>query len=428
MSQLFYSEGRPFILVDDERQLRESERYQQIRQAINQRFNPLSGGIQWQQVYDDCVTIALSEGVDLLVACYFTVAGTKLTGLPGLASGLELQLAVLDKFNQHSVFPPERRRELLQWQLARLTQDLKRLTPALEQLRDMYRCERACQQLDERLKQLQSEQSVELEALGYLIFEQIDRLENGFKQAPLPSKPTISPALRVRWSLLGIVIGVLLMVPWARFGSDQDVNPLLASVTQSTVQPQILSLNQGRALRAQFSDQQLHAHQRYLQVLYQQRSEQLLKQPFYAQQQQALALADTLVRIYPNDQPIKQFVDEVQNRSRQWQSLYQEQFTRFSSIRSRFANLEQAISRHQFSQAQHLASQLSDYVQSLSPVYGRLQYIRDLLTKQHYEQAQQQLDELNQRMNAIAFQTITLDQQLRQQRPKLLTKVAKDPQ
>lgn len=412
MSQLFFLDGEPWLLVDDEKQLRESDLYQQIRQALNRRLNPLVGGVNWQQVYDQCIELGKSEGVDLLVANYYTVAATKLHGISGLANGLELQLAVSAKFAQSSIFSIERRRELLQWLISRIEPELKRLTPSMESLRDLYRCERACQQLDELFKTYQQALSSELESLGFMLFEKIDQAESGFKQAPEPIIQPISRWLRLRWLVLGILLGGLMMVPWAHFGISHEPDPLLSSVTQTSTQPQVLTLSQGRRLRAKFSDQQLQQQQDYLQALYQQRTGQLLEQPFFTPLQQATGLATTLSRIYPNDASIQQFMQRVEQRSNQWKQQYQQQFNHFSGVRSQFANLEQALHYRQLGRAQRIASTLSSYVQSLSPVYGRLQHIDGLLQQHHYADARAQLNTLNERINAIAWQAMIYQQQL----------------
>lgn len=76
-------------------QLREDNRYQQMRSEINRRQSPFSGGTDWEKVYDLAATLAMTDGVDLLAASYFSVAAAKTRGIAGLASGLELLLTVL---------------------------------------------------------------------------------------------------------------------------------------------------------------------------------------------------------------------------------------------------------------------------------------------------------------------------------------------
>lgn len=54
MSFIVSVDNQPFRVIQDVQPLRDDERYQAIRDQINKRHSPLSGGTDWQFVKDNC--------------------------------------------------------------------------------------------------------------------------------------------------------------------------------------------------------------------------------------------------------------------------------------------------------------------------------------------------------------------------------------
>ncbi|WP_165872669.1 type VI secretion system ImpA family N-terminal domain-containing protein [Celerinatantimonas diazotrophica] len=395
-----------FKIVDDERQLRDNELYQQIRSEVNRRFNPLSGGCDWQKIYNDCQSLIRSSGSDLLLASYYCVASLKVEGISGLADALELEYEVLDKFGEQSIFPAQRRLELFNWQTSLVIPELKRLNPNLEQLRELYRCERACQALDEQIQQLQQEQIQGWDALGLSIFEQIDKLERAFN-APSERVKVVNKAtwgMRLRWAIVGGVLAIVVGTPMALKNHAEQLSPLWTALSSQQIEPKALTLKQGQDIAQRFSHTELHANQDEFKALYYQRIQQLNQRPVYWRNHQVNALIDTLSRLYPNDSQVEKLKKHYTHLNQHDLSLYRQQLDKFRQARTDFANLEQAFAKHNYWQAQRLAKTLSGYSQSLSPVYGQMAYIEKLLEGAHVRQAREQLEQLNQRIKAIHSQ------------------------
>lgn len=395
-----------FKIVDDERQLRDNDLYQQIRNEVNRRFNPLSGGCDWQKVYNDCQSLIRSSGSDLLLASYYCVAALKIEGISGLADALELEYEVLDKFGEQSIFPAQRRLELFNWQTSRVIPELKRLNPSLEQLRDLYRCERACQALDEKIQQLQQGQIQGWDALGLNIFEQIDKLERAFN-APSERVKVVNQAtwtMRLRWSLVGVVLAVVLGAPIALKNNSKQLSPIWAALSTQQIVPKALTLKQGQDIAQRFSHNELSAQQDKFMALYYQRIKQLNQRPVYWRSREVNALVDTLSRLYPNDSKVEKLKKQYTLFDQHNLSLYRHQLDKFRQARTDFANLERSFAKHNYWQAQRLAKALSGYSQSLSPVYGQMAYIEKLLEGSHVRQAREQFEQLNQRIKAIHSQ------------------------
>ncbi len=135
-------------------QLREDNRYQQMRSEINRRQSPFSGGTDWEKVYDLAATLAMTDGVDLLAASYFSVAAAKTRGIAGLASGLELLLTVLAHSKEMGTISPEKCAEILNWAIGKLLPELKDMQATEGNIREWYRCEYACQQLFELMQRV----------------------------------------------------------------------------------------------------------------------------------------------------------------------------------------------------------------------------------------------------------------------------------
>lgn len=222
MSKLYFSDMNQFKLVLDETQLRGSTLYEQIRSEINRRFRPFSGGPDWEKIRVLCERIGASEGVDLLVSMYYTVAAVKTQGLLGLANGLELQVAVNNEFLDSSQFPAQRRAELYTWMISRVVPELRTLKVSQEQLRELYRCERACQSLYTMLDKYQPDHVPDIESVAFLIFEHIDQLETQrisrrlIEQSNLVAIHQKQKKNCVISFAAGIIVAVLLMISFAQ--------------------------------------------------------------------------------------------------------------------------------------------------------------------------------------------------------------------
>ncbi|WP_219079218.1 type VI secretion system ImpA family N-terminal domain-containing protein [Vibrio parahaemolyticus] len=84
-----------YIITLDSPALRAYPAYEAVREEINRRLSPLSGGVDWAQIKTHCEWLAKGPGIDLLMAGYWTIASLKTQGLPGLANGVELINAIV---------------------------------------------------------------------------------------------------------------------------------------------------------------------------------------------------------------------------------------------------------------------------------------------------------------------------------------------
>ncbi|HIF9056234.1 TPA: type VI secretion system ImpA family N-terminal domain-containing protein [Photobacterium damselae] len=476
MTQLYFSELQQYKLVAHEDELRDSDCYQRIRDAINKRNSPLSGSVDWQLVQQLCDELGRTDGFDFIATIYFTIAAIKNEGLAGLANGLELQVVAVDTFIRNSSFPAQKRAELYQWMLGRIGNELRALKPTQSQLRDLYRCERACQRLNEIFIEVQPEHIPDLEAIGYVVFEHIDRLENGLSlkepeldenvstqkdvttqktkhqiagngnqvsktsssvvvkpnyaqhaaQSPnkestthTSSRSYVSFALGLILGAGGIVTGAQLFPQWFQLLStthsqtvSENRSPLAQSVTTSQNGGRILTLEQGKALQTHFTAQQFAKDKSIIVPMYLQQANALITQPAGGNLIEAFSLIDTIQRLYPNDESVEQAQNRYHQIETQYDELFATQYRRFNTARSRIANLQQSINANNRANTLRLSQGINEYAIGLSPVYGRISYITEQLKHGDKNQAQIEWQNLNQELQAISFKVEQLHQDL----------------
>ncbi|NRD73750.1 type VI secretion system ImpA family N-terminal domain-containing protein [Shewanella sp. VB17] len=362
-----------FILASDLTELRNNAIYQQMRAEINRRNNPLSGGTDWEKVHQLAEQLICSVGADLLTSAYYISAACKTQGVSGLASGLELMLSIVSYSAELVQLPCEKVAETINWAVTKITPELKQMAATPANVREWYRCEYACQQLFELLKQKQPQHVPNLDVLGYLIFEKIDLIDSN-KSKGLNS--TITP----------------------RTDSPPQVN-------KSTKWPVLMMLSTLLMCSVLSS---------YLSVIYHEKI--IAKAPSWLYQAPEVVVVPPL--------SVAQLIDKLFNLPLQEPliSVYPEQvmllvdldkhYRRFSVARTKMANLSQLAVQlpKNRRKVQGLSSDLAEYASSLTPILGRAYYIDDLLADQELGRAKFELTQLNNQLKALLIKRTLLTQ------------------
>lgn len=362
-----------FNLATDLVKLRNTAAYQQMRVEINRRSSPLSGGTDWDEVYQLAEQLSLGLGADLLTSAYFVTAASKTRGVSGVASGLELMLSIVSYSSELTHLPNEKVAEIINWAVTKATPEIKKMTVTLDNIRDWYRCEYSCQKLFELLTQKQPQQVPNLDVLGYLIFEKIDLLETNKVTVPnnLTSRQVQPKAKAKLWLVL--LLSSLMIV---------------CCVASS-----------------------------YLTVIYHEQVSERL--PLWLYQE-----PDPIPEVEPS---VAQRIDDVFSLPLQAPlvSIYPEQlsllieldknYQRFSHARTLLANLSLVAKELPSSRAevQQQSLVLAQYASSLSPILGRTYYVEDLLEAKEYARAEIELEQLNNHLKALLIKRTLLTQQLK---------------
>ncbi|MCG6227627.1 type VI secretion system ImpA family N-terminal domain-containing protein [Vibrio furnissii] len=418
MSNTLFIDNAYYRLTNDTDAIRQLDVYQKIRDEINRRFNPLAGGTDWEIVRESCDALAKSAGLDLLMCGYFAVANLKTLGLAGYANGLELLSVSLSNQSQPDVKTAKMRKEVLDWVNARVVQELKDLKPNYESLRDLYRCERFCERIHHQLERQQPEYLVDFEGVGFVLFEHIDRIETQYhslvkrqhQQAGDAEPQVLRRIHRTRLSL-AFVAGCVLsvgaawgyqVIPWFHT-SDYATRVEVATLSSDDAR---------RHFQQSVSDNQIARWKSDLVPLYEQSIGQKSAISMEQSKREAMHEMATLRTLYPDDEQIKTS-DEAFSAAQRAALEQTELFVqRFGEIRTKMANISLLAKREKWRDLQRQTKSLEDFAVSLSPVYGRVDYVQNLIKQGELESARKELEILKNRLNNLSWTMAQLEESL----------------
>jgi type VI secretion system protein VasL len=404
---MFFSELRKYRLAEDENTLRDVSEYQQVRSEINRRVSPLTGGTDWENVFKLCATIGQRDGFDLLLAVYYTVAAVKIQGLKGMSDGLELQAAVIQHQGADSLFPAVKRVDLFNWMIGHIASEIRALKPGKAQLRDLYRCERACNSLYELLNEIQPENVPDLEAIAFHIFEHIDRLE----QASVPQEKIVKVSVVNKFALLCMLMLGLCLGGGGYYGWTK-MPRLMTSVLKLDQQPRILTQEDGQKLYKQFGTEKLSEARKTLSAIYLGAMKEAFEEPVGGALLNAVEMGTSLQFLYPDDIDITVHNMEVKIWKQMLEDEYSAQKARFQTARTSAANLRRFVKRGDLNSARRLSERIEKYALSLSPLYGRTLYIEEKIQSKDYSGAESELRKLSASINALLFKVASIERQL----------------
>lgn len=400
-------------LAENSARLRDSPDYRKIRSEINRRFNPLAGSTDWNKVRELCENVATGEGADLLVAIYYTVASTKTQGLPGFANGLELQVAALRAPGDENM-PSSKRAELYRWMLGRIGEEIRTIRPGIEQLRDLYRCERALEAIDRNLSKNSGEKVEDLDVLGYTVFEHIDRLERQMKGVEIASAP-VDFVVKKQNASAKVFIGGGLLGAVALYGLLEvqgSADTPLTALTTPVTEPNVVTLEDAQAVRAEFGSLALKEYQAQLLPSYVNKVSALTAANIGDQYVTGLEYAESLQHLFPDTAEAEQVAKSITL----WQSGLLAEFDamneRFETARTRAANISLHAQNDHVDQVQALAKGLENYAISLSPLIGRLSFAEKLINEGEPEKAQAELDIVDKQLKAITMKKMAVQKAL----------------
>ncbi|WP_027362152.1 type VI secretion system ImpA family N-terminal domain-containing protein [Halodesulfovibrio aestuarii] len=404
---MFFSELKKYKLAEDENALRDVPEYQQIRSEINRRVSPLIGGTDWEIVFKLCSLIGQRDGFDLLLAVYYTVAAVKIQGLRGLPDGLELQAAVIKHQGKDSLFPAAKRVDLFNWMIGHIASEIRALKPGITQLRELYRCERACNSLYELLSEIQPENVPDLEAIAFHIFEHIDRLE----QPAVPQGKVVKVSVVNKFALACVFLLGLCLGGGGYYGWI-TMPRLMASVLETVQQPRILTQETGQKLIKEYGTEKLFEAREALSAIYLGAMKEAFNKPVGEKLFNAVEAGSSLQFLFPDDIDITVHNLEV----KVWKQVLEDEFTaqkiRFQTARTNAANLKRFVKRGDLNSARILSESIETYALSLSPLYGRTLYIEEKLQHKDYSGAESELRKLSTSINALLFKVASIEHQL----------------
>lgn len=405
-----------YHITSDSDSIRHLESYQKARDEINSRFNPLSGGTNWQEVYQACQQLAKGPGVDLLMCSYLTIAKLKIEGLAGYANGLELLMQCLSLLAKPDSKSAKMRKEVLDWVNGKAIPELKTLKPSQEQLRDLYRSERLCERIHHWMTLQQPQVEVDFEGVGFVLFEHIDQIETRYHTAIKRQEKQRESDNRVTrkryfWSLAGTFFSTLAVSGvsvWLYY------NPSVLNQYQfkQSIEVPVLTASNLDSYVEHVKPTKLAAIQSELVPMYhssiEEKTQVSIEQPYL----KAIEQLDILQKLYTGDEQVNQISQTLYQDQQSALEQADEFVARFGEIRTKMANIALLAKKKRWAQVANETKSLEDFAVSLSPIYGRVGYVENLIDQQQYQQAQQEFEELKRRLNNLSWKVAELNQKL----------------
>ncbi|ENM5743582.1 ImpA family type VI secretion system protein [Vibrio metoecus] len=410
MSNIIFIDSVCYRLTNDSEEIRGLDPYAKVREEINRRFNPIAGGTDWEVVKEYCEQLACKQGMDFLICGYYAVACLKTQGLAGYATGMELMSASLANQGECDVKSAKVRKEILDWVNARVVQELKALKPTHESLRDLYRAERHCERLHQLFEQQQTEYKVDFEGVGFALFEHIDRIETQYHSLLKKQEKVQPPKLKFwqrgyglcMFGAVGLALGVIAGYwAWPWFYTTPYAQPQLVTVLNHAEQAQALIRESSQSERERW--------QRDLVPLYRSTLEQNLAASFSEPKQQAISQLSLLRTLYPDNEQVNTL---SQTFSLQQQAALEQTalfVAKFSEIRTKMANIALLAKRGKWAELEKQTKSLEEFAVSLSPIYGRVDYVQGLLEQGDIPNAQKEFAILKQRLDSLSWKIAELE-------------------
>lgn len=401
MTNKIYIDHGIITILSDQPSLRDSERYQKIRSEINGRMRLLSGAIQWESVFSECIKLGTEVGMDFLLTSYFSVAGFKVEGVKGFASGLELMLAAYVEDKDHQALSSHHKQEIIQWMTSKVTSDLKLIKPNKEQIRDLYRCERALQALNELCECFQPESSPNFEGIAFSIFEHIDRIETMTRVVQKPDLPTekTSNSGRNIWIFFFILAWALTVAIAYFYSVDRlKVYRAVESIKHTVPAPtsELLSKLTQESVAELSPDETIAISSALVDAMGSD-----LKTTIYQQYLNIAMLKEKAKELFPYNPAVEAAIEKVEVQRHGYSEGLKRDLERFYSARTQAANL---VNETKHANNQESAERLEQYILSLSPIYSRNAYIQEQIDKQNYDLAKEELLVLQERVARIVWQ------------------------
>ncbi|AJJ37652.1 hypothetical protein CH54_3292 [Yersinia rochesterensis] len=194
---MFY-QGRQTMAPNTERTLktggdpRHFAEFSALRDEIGKLHHPARPDVDWARVEQLCLALFRQNGVELQTTVDFTLARTHIAGLAGLCEGLEL-LAGLLSHQWSALWPPQThaRVALLAWLSDRLQQVWRTMTLCYGDLAQVYRAERALEQLCTQLQTLELKHLSKLDGVRLMLHNAALRLESAEASSDTPDRLTV---------------------------------------------------------------------------------------------------------------------------------------------------------------------------------------------------------------------------------------------
>jgi type VI secretion system protein VasL len=157
---------------------RSYDEFEAIRTEINKLTHPRQPTVNWSLIEINAITLFEKNGIDLLSACYFTLARVQQAGLAGFVEGIELAAALV-YYQWDSMWPDQipPRVDALDWLNTRTGSMIRQHEYQIEDLDLLRRASAALELISDKLQQVKLAKVPRIDNLYFYVQTKVDELE-----------------------------------------------------------------------------------------------------------------------------------------------------------------------------------------------------------------------------------------------------------
>ena len=401
MASRNYNDYGIFTILSNQPSLRESERYQKVRNEINGRLGFISGSVKWDSVFEECVSLGTDIGFDFLFTSYFSVAAFKVQGVKGFANGLELMASAYVEDIEHRALSKHHKLEIIQWMTSKISSDLRLIKPDKIQLRNLYRCEKALQDIHHLCESFQPEDIPRFESIAFTLFEHIDRIETEGRmhssvKTDYLDHPKHTKNVRVFWFVLGCALSLTALYLYSiEMMKNCNIAEGYKCMVTISNDERLMHLTKQSISKMPLEEKAL------IEKTFVEAMENNVKTTIYQQYLNIVSVENKARLLFPNSLEVKRVSQIMEEQELSYQQELERDQERFDSARTMAANLVNIAKTAEYKQN---IGRLEQYILSLSPIYSRNAFIKDQINQQNYELAREELTVLQDRVSRIVWQ------------------------
>lgn len=393
-------------ISNDEANVMNSDAYIKVRDNINRH----SFTNNWQETKQLIEEINQDTGINFMAAVYYAVATTKTEGIKGLATGLEIVLAATAQSDKSST-SQKKQDDAINWMFGLTKNTIKAFELNNQDLRDLYRCERACIAIKENA---QSDHLPNVETAQRLLSELIMQLQ--------PPTTTIArlPQQKRTQSLLLAAVGVMAIALAILFYTRQlnaslfDVIEHYSPKPYSTLNDDLLTLS------SRYGNQRVNKAKPTIIEHYLARADYWTETD---KNQSLLRTEDWLKDVesaYGKNPEVSERLQLISERKQILLNDIDNLTQRFINSRTQIANFKQSIeqakkiSKADLQKIKSKAVEIENYSISLSPFLGRAEYISTQIAEKNFKTAEDELRIFTHRVSGLLLKIRNFEKQIKQ--------------
>ena len=380
-------------ISNDETRVMNSDAYIKVRDHINRH----SFTNNWRETKQLIEEINQDTGINFMAAVYYAVAAAKTEGIKGLASGLEIVLAAIAQSGIDTI-SQKKQNDAINWMFGLTKNEVKAFELSNQDLRDLYRCERACAAIKDNTH---SDQLPNLEIVQQLLSEFITQFQ-------LPDTAIVKlPQQKRTRSLLLVILGVM-VIALAIFFYTRQLNASLFDVIEHYSPKPYSTLSDDLSmLSSRYGTQRVTKAKPAIIEHY------LARADYWTtldKNQSLLLTEDWLKQVestYGENPEVSERLLLISERKQTLLNNINSLTQRFINSRTQIANFKQSIeqakkiTKEDLQKVKDKVVEIENYSISLSPFLGRAEYISKQINENNLDTAENELKIFKRRVSGL---------------------------